>query len=71
LNVWHKSSEGEWILKDSVLDLILEPTDQEIAVEDPMEYQVTKLLEPQSFDDEYILLGRTYMDEANFKAKEG
>lgn len=70
-NVWHKSADGEWILKDSILDLILEPTTQEIAAEDPMEYQITKLLEPQNVDDEYILLGRTYMDEANFKAKEG
>ncbi|MGF1843507.1 N-acetyl sugar amidotransferase [Vibrio clamense] len=69
--VWEKDDAGEWVLKESVLDLQLSENEQELAVEDPREYKQTDLLESQSFDDEYILLGRTYIDEENFKAKEG
>ncbi len=67
---WEKVG-NDWVLKDSVLDIDLANSEQELIVEDPREYIQTKLLEEQSFEDEYILLGRTYIDEANYKAKEG
>jgi hypothetical protein len=69
--VWDKNDVGDWVLKESCLDIQLEQNEQELAVEDPRVYKQTELLESQSFEDEYILLGRTYIDEENFKAKEG
>lgn len=69
--VWDRNDVGDWVLKESCLDIQLEPSAQELAVEDPRVYKQTELLESQSFEDEYILLGRTYIDEENFKAKEG
>ncbi|WP_406611049.1 N-acetyl sugar amidotransferase [Agarivorans sp. JK6] len=69
--VWERKEFNEWELKDSALDIILSPNDQELQVNDPREYKLTEVLEEQSFDEDYILLGRTYIDEANFKAKEG
>lgn len=70
-NVWEKEASGDWRLKESILDVSITSDEQALAVEDPREYQQTKLLEPQNVEDEYILLGRTYIDEANYKAKEG
>ena len=46
-------------------------TENELAVTDPREYKLTTLLEDESPSDEYILLGRTYMDDRNYKAVEG
>lgn len=69
--VWKKDHTGAWKLKNSILDLQLTPTNEALDVDDARDYKQTYLLESQNFDDEYILLGRTYIDEANFKAKEG
>lgn len=43
----------------------------ELGVEDARVYVQTGLMESQGWDDEYILLGRTYMDDFNYKAAEG
>lgn len=69
--VWEKNESQEWVLIESALNLQLSSCEQELSVEDPREYKQTELLETQNFEDEYILLGRTYIDEENFKAKEG
>ncbi len=69
--VWEKNESQEWVLKESALNLQLASCEQELSVEDPREYKQTELLETQNFEDEYILLGRTYIDEENYKAKEG
>jgi N-acetyl sugar amidotransferase len=70
--VWEKIDGGAWICKSSALlkDIDLE-TGQEIEVNDPREYKLTSLLEDQKSVNEYILLGRTYMDRRNYKAVEG
>ena len=71
-SVWDLDTEGDWFLKDSVLDLKLSSvSENELEVVDPREYKLTELLEDESSSNEYILLGRTYMDQRNFKAKEG
>ncbi|WP_252179576.1 N-acetyl sugar amidotransferase [Endozoicomonas sp. 4G] len=73
LRIWHKNEDGLWHLKDSVdnhqnteADLKLER-----PVTDPREYKMTHLLEEHEITDQYILLGRSYIDEFNFKAVEG
>lgn len=40
-------------------------------IEDKLNYIKTNNLEKENFDQEYIVFGRTYIDEGNFKAIEG
>jgi N-acetyl sugar amidotransferase len=71
-NVWVENSAGSWELKDSIFNYdVLSDNSQELDVEDARDYKVTELLEDQSSFNEYILLGRTYMDKRNYKAVEG
>lgn len=71
-NIWNQLSDGNWQLKESIFDYdVLSDTSEELAVEDARDYKLTELLEDQSFFNEYILLGRTYMDKKNYKAVEG
>jgi N-acetyl sugar amidotransferase len=71
-NIWVKNSAESWELKDSIFNYdVLSDNSQELDVEDARDYKVTELLEDQSSFNEYILLGRTYMDKRNYKAVEG
>ncbi|ELV8728974.1 N-acetyl sugar amidotransferase [Vibrio fluvialis] len=71
-SAWEKKEDGGWVCKGSVLaNEISLKTGQELEVVDPREYKLTELLEDQSSFNEYILLGRTYMDKRNYKAVEG
>lgn len=71
-NVWKKNINGEWECFESVLTAnLISNTACELTVNDPMEYIQTPLLEKQDWNTDYILLGRTFMDEYNYKAKEG
>ena len=45
--------------------------DVRLPVNDKRDYIQTGLLEKHNFDDYFILMGRSYMDEYNFKAVEG
>jgi len=71
--IWNKNKDGKWTLLDSVeRHLEEEGLDQvALSIEDPREYIITPLLEDEEVDGEYILLGRSYIDEKNFKAIEG
>ena len=70
--IWRKDSAGIWEVKDSIFNYdVLSDSSQELNVEEQREYKLTELLEDQSTFDEYILLGRTYMDKRNYKAVEG
>lgn len=71
--VWGENSAGEWYLKDSITNHKNDPgvNAVRLTVDNPCEYRLTALLEQQTFLDNYILTGRTYMDEFNFKAVEG
>lgn len=67
---WRKKDDGEWECFGSVTERAIDmQTGFELEVSDPKEYQLTPLLEDS--DHEYILLGRTYLDECDFKAVEG
>ena len=72
LSVWGLDAEHNWFLKHNILDLKLPLfSENELEVLDPREYKLTELLEDENSSNEYILLGRTYMDQRNFKAIEG
>lgn len=71
-NIWIKNNVGHWTLKESIFEYdVLSDNSQELDVNDAREYILTGLLEEQSNFYEYILLGRTYIDERNYKAVEG
>ena len=65
--------DSEWTLLDSISNHIDEEGTKEHALDinDPRDYILTGLLEETSDDDEYILLGRSYIDESNYRATEG
>jgi N-acetyl sugar amidotransferase len=70
---WHRGPSGDWALRDPIehhIDDTGVPAAR-LTVTDPRDYRLTGLLEPRASDRDYVLLGRTYMDEANFKAVEG
>ena len=70
--IW-KKNEDSWELKDSISNHIndLGVDEVRLPIKDRREYKKTKLLEEHSFIDDYILMGRSYMDAQNFKAVEG
>lgn len=69
---WEKMPDGDWKCTGSILAHSIElKTGHELEVVDPRDYKLTDLLEDQRSFNEYILLGRTYMDEHNYKAVEG
>jgi N-acetyl sugar amidotransferase len=70
---WGKNATGEWVLKSSVVDCLTDENVEKarLNVEDPREYLLTELKERESEEGDYILLGRTYMDQENYKAIEG
>jgi len=73
---WDKTNRG-WKLKDNVANHVSDERIEAARLEDNdhREYQLTELLELaedfDSHDEDYILLGRSYMDQHNFKAAEG
>ena len=71
--MWEKEKDGKWKLLDSIENHVDEEGTKEVALSigDPREYKITSLLEPEDREDEYVLLGRSYIDEHNFKAIEG
>ncbi|MEM7209870.1 MAG: N-acetyl sugar amidotransferase [Pseudomonadota bacterium] len=71
--IWQPGAREEWTLLDSVANHRNSDRDtfNELSVEDPLDYRLTKQLEASHSEDEYILLGRTYMDDHNYKAIEG
>lgn len=69
---WRRN-DNMWELVDSIVNHINDEGVDEarLTVDDAREYKLTGMMEEQSIDDEYILLGRAYMDEENYKAIEG
>jgi len=71
-NAWKKDTLGNWSCQNSPANQdIKNMTGEELQVTDPRSYLETPVLETQHYRDPYILLGRSYIDETNFKAIEG
>lgn len=70
--IWNKNTSGVWELRDSITNHLEDEGVEKVAltVDDPKAYQLTGLLEP-ALGNDYILLGRTYLDVENYKAIEG
>lgn len=69
---WSLGSDGDWTCNGSILNSEIDlDSNCQLEVTDPREYKLTELLESQVGFDEFILMGRTYMDKRNYKAVEG
>lgn len=69
--IWSKNSNGNWQRSDSVVNDTNRYPEHELTQITNCQYMQTELLENESKDDGYILLGRSYIDKNNFKAVEG
>lgn len=68
---WSKDDVGNWNYKSSLNLSALNNEKQQLVPNNPLPYPETGLMEHQSVNDEFILLGRSYIDELNYKAVEG
>ncbi len=70
--IWKKNTDGTFERLDSIENHINDKNidNNRLPIANPREYILTSLLEEES-SQEYILLGRTYLDQKNFKAIEG
>jgi len=69
---WEKMPDGAWKCVGCILENNIDLNSMHaLDIEDPRDYRLTELLEDQSDFNEYILLGRSYMDKRNYKAIEG
>lgn len=70
--IWGKSSSGEWALKDSIINHADEEGVQAVRLmkSEECSYRLTTTAEPETPDNEYLLMGRGYIDRYNYGALE-
>lgn len=70
--IWKCTPSGEWQLRDSVLEHAGDKGVDAVRLEKTEEcaYRITPVAEPQTPDDEYLLMGRGYIDPYDYGAVE-
>ena len=70
-HIWHKEDE-KWILSDSIVNHENDHDDTSVCLEkiEECHYRVTQSAEPETPDDEYLLMGRCYIDKYDYGAIE-
>ena len=73
LNIWEKGLNGNWFQKEPIKkNQDIEAIDNlRLNVNNPRKYIETEILEIEDPDKGYILMGRNYIDQENYKAIEG
>ncbi len=69
--IWTKNAAtGEWVLRDSVIEHKQDEGIDSVRLEktESRSYVQTPLREPSEQDNEYVLMGRAYIDKNNFHA---
>ncbi|RPI75573.1 MAG: hypothetical protein EHM45_14800 [Desulfobacteraceae bacterium] len=68
--IWSKKKNGEWTLLDSVLNHRNEAGIDEVRLKkiEECRFIVTPSREPDAPENEYILMGRGYIDKYNSRA---
>jgi len=64
------NKEGEWILKDSIVNHESDITSVCLDKIEDCHFKITQSAEPETPDDEYLLMGRTYIDKYDYGALE-
>ncbi len=70
-NFYKRFTQDSFEYSESKFNKLSFNKDEFKKIERKLNYIVTKNLEKENFEDEYIVFGRTYMDEGNYKAIEG
>jgi len=70
--IWHKNSNEEWLLLDSISNHKNEPGVNEVRLEkvEDCNYRITPSAEPNALEDAYLLMGRGYIDKYDYGALE-
>ena len=68
--IWEKDQNENWIKNDHIENHLHNSFTEKVKLQanDYRKYQETNLLEGHDFEDDFILNGRSYIDENNFKA---
>ena len=67
--IW-KNDNNQWILKDSIINHIDSDDPFTKKLKDNCEFIITPKAEPSIKDEEYLLMGRAYIDSRNYGAQE-
>ena len=68
--IWNRAASGEWVLQDSVINHADDEGVDAVRLEKTEEchYRITPTAEPQTPDNEYLLMGRGYIDKYDYGA---
>ncbi len=70
--IWNRSGEGEWVLRDSIANHAADVDVEAARLEktEDCRYRISPSAEPLTPDNEYLLMGRGYIDKYNYGAVE-
>jgi hypothetical protein len=68
--IWNHDASGEWVLRDSIANHADDEGVDGVRLEtiEKCEYRITPTAEPQTPDNEYLLMGRGYVDKYDYGA---
>lgn len=71
-HIWTKNEGGEWEIRDSIVNHIDDSGVDAVRLEktEDCAFRLTPTAEPQTPDDQYLLMGRGYIDKYNYGAIE-
>ena len=67
--IWKKDN-NQWILKDTVANHVDSNDPYVNKLKDNCEFRITTNSEPSVKDNQYLLMGRAYIDSMNYGAQE-
>jgi hypothetical protein len=69
-SMWQRDAHGEWIARDSVANHAHNPGVEAVRLkkEEECRFIVMPSREPAAVEDEYVLMGRGYIDKYNYQA---
>jgi len=70
--IWNRTRAGEWVLKDSIANHAGDSGIEAARLEkiEDCQYRITPSAEPLTTDNEYLLMGRGYIDKYDYGAVE-
>jgi N-acetyl sugar amidotransferase len=70
--IWNRSASGEWVLRDSIANHADDAGVDAVRLEqsEACHYRITPSAEPRTPDNEYLLMGRGYIDKYDYGAVE-
>lgn len=71
-SIWQKDKHGEWQLRDSITNHVEDAGIDAVRLQktEDCHYQLTPSADPKHKEDAYLLMGRGYIDQYNYGARE-